>query len=80
MENIVKNWEELKGRILLSEILGKKYVLNFWEKEGVVKPYSMLTLGNTSCDIFIDRKIIKLDTWKICRHVHINMQDLVYGV
>lgn len=80
MENIVKNWLELKERILLSEVNGKKYILNFFEKEGIVKPYSQLKLGNTSCDIFIDRKIIDIKTGKICKHIHIQMQDLVYGI
>lgn len=80
MENIVKSWGELKERILNSEIMGKKYVLNFWEKDAIVKPYSMLMLGNASCDIFIDRKIIDQRTGKICKHIHIKMQDLVYGI
>ena len=80
MQNIVKNWLELKERILSSEINGKKYILNFWEKEGIVKPYTNLILGNSSCDIFIDRKIISMGTGKVCRHIHIQMKELVYGI
>lgn len=80
MENIVKNWKELKGKILDSEMENKKYILNFWEKEGIVKPYSLLILGNASCDICLDRDIFDLDTGKHCGHIHIDMQKLVYGI
>jgi len=80
MENIVKNWRELKRRILDSEMQNEKYVLNFWEKEGIVKPYSNLILGNLSCDICLDRDIIDLETGKHCGHIHVNIQELVYGI
>lgn len=80
MENVLEKWRELKERILSSEINGKKYVLNFFEIEGIVKPYSRLILGNDSCDIFIDRKIIELDTFKVSKHIHIQMKELVYGI
>lgn len=80
MENIVKNWRELKRKILDSAMENKKYVLNFWEKEGIVKPYSNLILGNTSCDICLDRDIFDLETGKHSGHIHINMQELVYGI
>lgn len=80
MKNIVENWRELKRRILDSEMNNKKYVLNFWEKEGIVKPYSNLILGNESCDICLDRDIFDLETGKHAGHIHINMQELVYGI
>ncbi len=57
----------------------KKYVLNFFEKEGIVKPYSMLMFGNVDCDFSIDRKIIELNTGNVCKHIHIEMKNLVYG-
>lgn len=79
MGNIVKSWRELKERILNSETMGKKYVLNFWEKDGIVKPYSNFILGNASCDIQLDRTIMDLETGEITKRIHIDMRDLVYG-
>lgn len=80
MENIIKNWRNLKTRILDSEMENKKYILNFWEKEGIVKPYSKLVLGNESCDIYIDRDIFDPDTFEYCGHIHIDMKKLVYDM
>lgn len=78
MKNIELNWRELKIKILNSAMEGKEYVLNFWEKEGIVKPYSMLVLNNTSCDITLDRDIFD-NNLNFCGHIHINMQDLVFS-
>ncbi|WP_305085871.1 hypothetical protein [uncultured Clostridium sp.] len=80
MGNIVKSWRELKGKILNSETMGKKYVLNFWEKDGIVKPYSKLIMGDTSCNIQLDRTVMDLETGKIIKRIHIDMRDLVYGI
>lgn len=75
-----KNWKNLKERILTSEVNGKKYILNFFEINSIVKPYSMLMFGNADCNFFIDRKIYEIDTGKLYKHIHIEMKELVYGI
>jgi len=77
MRNLLKDWEELKNRILTSEENNKKYVLNFWEKENIVKPYSKLVYGNISCDFTISRHFIGFDCYD---RIDVNMKDLVYGI
>lgn len=79
MENIVKNWKELERKIVASEVIGKKYVLNFWERDAIVKPYSMLVLGNTDCDFDINVCGFSIETGGFTNK-KINMKTLVYGV
>ena len=79
MNSIVENWKNLKKRILDSEMENKRYVLNFWEKEGIIKPYSKLALGDLSCDICLDRDVFDMVTGEYCGHIHVNVQEMVYG-
>ena len=77
--SIEKKWFELKERMLLNAINNKPIVLSFGEIETIVKPYSMLKLGNTSCDIEISRTLIPLDNTESVKQISLNIKNLVYG-
>ncbi len=80
MENLLSNWTELKKRILTSEENGKRYVLNFWEKESIVKPYAKIVYGDTSCNFSITRQFIPLNDSVQYYEINVYMRDLVYGM
>jgi len=77
--NVEKKWIELKERILLNAINNEPIVLSFVEIETIVKPYSMLKLGNTSCDIKLSRTLIPLDNTNSVKQINLNVKNLVYG-
>lgn len=80
MENLKEKWERLSNRIALDISRGRKPKLSFAEVETIIKPYSIMTIGNTSCKIRVGRFITVLGSPKENCFVEYNLNEVVYGM